>query len=105
MIRVTFSPLRVGEVRQLVFPFGTEMAVGETISGSNVAASVWSGVDASPADLMSGSPAASGQTVSQKVTGSGGVLGVVYDVVCTITTSLGQTLQCGGFIAVTPAVL
>lgn len=102
MIRVSFQPMCAGEIKTLTFPFTSQMTVGETISTQSVAASVWSGTDASPADVVSGSASASGQNVTQKITAVAAVLGVVYDLVCTITTSAGQTLQCGGYLAVIP---
>jgi hypothetical protein len=63
-------------------------------------ATVFSGTDASPSAIVSGSTTISGTTVTQKITA--GVTGVIYDVLCTVTTSLGQTLQQDGLLAVIP---
>lgn len=101
MVRVTFPSLTVGELSMLTFPF--VLAVGETISTKSVAATVYSGTDPTPSNVISGSATSSGAVVSQKITGIGAVLGVIYDLVCTITTSAGQTLQCGGYLAIVPS--
>lgn len=102
MLRVTFPPLAAGEKRTVYFPFLAGLAVGETISTKVVAASVYSGTDASPEDLISGSAGSAGTTVSQLIDGTAAVLGVVYHLVCTITTSAGQTLQSGGYLVIIP---
>lgn len=102
MIRVTFAPLALGEKRTLSFSFLSALAVGETISTQSVAASVYSGTDATPAGTISGSASASGAVVSQLIDGTAAVLGVVYHLICTITTSAGQTLQAGGYLVIVP---
>lgn len=76
------------------------LGAGETISTQSVAASVYSGTDASPSSIISGSASASGAVVSQKITA--GVVGVLYELACTITTSAGQTLVLTGYLAVLP---
>jgi hypothetical protein len=102
VIRVTFKPLAVGEIRKETFSFLSALAVGETISTQSVVASVYSGTDATPSDLVSGSASASGAVVTQALDGTAAVLGVIYHLVCTITTSASQTLQAGGYLAVVP---
>lgn len=85
---------------KLVFPFISQLAIGETISTQAVVATVYTGVDVTPSAIVSGSAAASGTDVTQTITA--GVAGVIYKLVCTITTSLGQTLQLPGYLAVAP---
>jgi hypothetical protein len=80
------------------FDFTSNLAVGETISTQTVSATVWSGTDATPSNIISGSASASGAIVSQKITA--GTLGVTYTILCTITTSLGQTLTQAGYLAI-----
>jgi hypothetical protein len=48
--------------------------------------------------MISGAASASGKIVSQNVTG--GTLGVIYQLLCSITTSLSQTLQMSAFLAI-----
>jgi hypothetical protein len=80
------------------FDFTSSLAVGETISTQTVSATVWSGTDAAPSNIISGSASASGAIVSQKITA--GTLGVTYTILCTITTSLGQTLTQAGYLSI-----
>lgn len=100
--RQDFEPKLQGESRILPFEFLSDLSPVETISTQVVTCTVWSGVDANPSAMISGSATSSGTVVSQLVTG--GVVGVVYYLLCTITTSLGQTLQSAGFLAVIPNV-
>ena len=87
-----------GETATYQFDFSSRLASGEAISTQSCAATVYSGTDASPSSLISGSATASGAIVSQKLTA--GTVGVIYEVICTITTSLSQTLQLAGYVAV-----
>lgn len=95
-----FNPKLQGESPKLEFDFSSRLNTGATISTQVVTASVYSGTDASPSSVISGSATASGAIVTQKVTG--GVVGVVYQLLCTITTSDSQTLQMAGFLPVVP---
>ena len=78
--------------------FTSDLAVGEPISTQVVAATVYSGTDANPSAIISGSATASGAEVTQKITA--GTLGVLYTLLCTITTSLGQTLTRAAYLAI-----
>lgn len=98
--RVIFNGKLVGETITLTFDFTSRLASGETISTKSVAATVYSGTDASPSSIISGSATSSGAVVSQVVTA--GTAGVLYSLLCTITTSASQTLLMQGFLAVVP---
>lgn len=98
MSRVTFEGKLLGETATETFDFTSRLAPTETISTAIVTASVYSGTDASPSSIISGSTTISGQKVTQKITG--GVLGVTYKLLCTITTSTSQTLQLSGFLVI-----
>lgn len=100
--RVILEPKLQGETQTYTFDFTSRMAVDETISTQSVTAATYSGVDASPSSIISGSATASGQVVSQKLTA--GTIGVTYYLTCTITTSAGQTLQLAAFLTVIPNV-
>jgi hypothetical protein len=100
MSKIILEAKTSGETVIETFNFISRLASSETISTAAVAAIVYSGTDASPASLISGTATISGQTVTQAVTG--GVLGVVYKLTCTITTSLSQTLSVTGLLAVVP---
>lgn len=99
MSRAVFGGKLLGETKNLVFDFLSQIALGETISSASVTATVYSGTDATPSSLISGSASISGSQVTQKVTG--GVLGVTYNLTCTAITSAGQTLSISGFLTVT----
>lgn len=96
--REVFSIKPPTDTRIFYFDFTSNLAVGETISTQQVAATVYSGTDSNPSAIISGSASASGAVVSQKITA--GTLGVVYTILCTITTSLGQTLTQAGYLAI-----
>jgi len=100
MSRVTFEGKLLGETQILTFDFTSRLTSAETISTATVAATVYSGTDASPSAIVSGTATISGKTATQAITA--GVLGVTYKLLCTITTSLGQTLLLGGFLVIVP---
>lgn len=100
MSRIVLSGKGANETISQSFDFAAGLALGETISTKVVTATVYSGTDASPSSVISGSPTSSGTTVTQKLTG--GTLGVTYLIVCAITTSAGQTLRMSGYLVVTP---
>lgn len=97
-MRVDFSPKLLGEIYNVSFDFTSRLISGETLSTQIVAASVYSGTDASPSSLISGAASASGAVATQKITG--GTVGVIYELKCTVTTSAGQTLVLVGLLPV-----
>lgn len=98
--RQELPPKLLGEVVDVTFDFSSRLGVSETISTKSVAASVLSGVDASPSAIISGAASSSGAIVTQRLTG--GVLGVLYELLATVTTSAGQTLQIAAYLAIAP---
>jgi hypothetical protein len=100
MSRVTLEGKPLSETCIQTFDFTSRLTAAETISTASVTAIVYSGTDAAPGSLISGTTTISGKTVTQKV--AGGVLGVTYLLKCSITTSLGQTLALSGFLPVVP---
>ena len=100
MTRVIFSPKRQGETVTVEFDFISSLAAGETISAPAVTASVYTGVDASPGAILSGAAAVSGTKATQSVTA--GVVGVIYQLLCVVSTSLGQVLELAGYYAIEP---
>lgn len=96
--RAVFDPKPPTDTRSFAFDFLSEMAIGETISTKVVTATVYSGVDANPSAIISGAASSSGTIVTQLITG--GVVGAIYDLLCTITTSLGQTLTQAAYLAI-----
>ena len=100
MSRVIVPGKLLGETVIVPFDFRSRLTRAETISTQVVTAVVYTGVDATPSSLISGAATASGTIVSQTVTA--GVAGVTYTLLCTITTSLSQTLQLTAFFTVMP---
>lgn len=97
-MKQTFPTKTVGVSKLYDFDFTSQLGNGETISTQTVQASVYSGNDPTPQAIVSGAATASGAVVSQLITA--GIVGTVYNLLCTITTSLGQTLQLQGFLAI-----
>ena len=100
MSRVILQPKIAAETVSYTFDFSSRMGSTETISTKVTTATVYSGTDASPSSIISGAATSSGQIVTQALTG--GTLGVIYTVLCTITTSLSQTLQLSAYLAIVP---
>jgi hypothetical protein len=100
--RADLPPKYVGETKDYEFDFVSELAEGETISSATVSASVYSGTDATPSNIISGADSTSGTIVTQRITG--GVLGVIYILLCEAVTSAGQTLRMYGLLTVVPTV-
>ena len=99
-MRITLDPKLVGETVTETFDFTSRLAASETLSSPVVTAAVYSGTDATPSAVISGSASVSGQKVTQKVTA--GTSGVVYLLTCTVSTSTSQTLLLEAFLAVVP---
>ena len=86
------------ESEPLGFDFAVDLATGETISTAPFTMAVVEGTDASPSSMLSGSPAISGTEVRQRVVG--GVVGVTYELSCTITTSMSNTKKACAYVVV-----
>ena len=82
----TFSYKITTENEQFTFDFSPIMSSSETISSATCTIEVKEGTDPSPSSIKVGTPAISGQTVAQRI--SGGLDGVIYRIEVTATTSL-----------------
>lgn len=100
MSRTIFPSLQSGETVTLSFDFSSRMTVGQTISTAAMSVELFSGIDAAPAALLSGSPSISGAIVTHKVAPT--LPGNVYDVQCAASLATGQVLIMGGYVAVNP---
>jgi hypothetical protein len=90
-----------GETITLKFEMLSRLDVGETVETAICEAEVFSGTDATPEALLTGTATVSGSVVSQQITG--GTVGVVYLVTCAIRTSLNNILLNRAKIAVLPS--
>lgn len=104
MRRLEIPSFGIAEKRKVTFPFAMDVPLGVTISSATVTASVYSGTDASPADIISGSATISGTNVVQLIDATAAVLGVLYEVLCTATLSDGQKCSLAGYVAVAPSL-
>lgn len=100
LTRVDFPPKPASSLESYTVDFVDAIPAGDSISAQSVVASVYSGTDASPSAIISGSATASGTRVTQKITG--GTVGVLYQLTWTATTAAGLLLKKTGFLAVVP---
>lgn len=100
--RVVTQPKYQGATQELTpcFNFANALEAGETLTGATVSATVYTGIDASPSNILVGSPTINGANVHQMMTA--GIVGVVYDLKCTASTSLGQILIQNTYFYVEP---
>lgn len=96
--RVILDPKGVSETLFVYFDFASEMAATETILTQLVEASVYSGTDAAPEDIIDGSASHSGTEVTQSITG--GLVGVTYQLKCSVGTDANQVLVKLAFLTV-----
>jgi hypothetical protein len=87
----SFSRKRVDEDLKLTFDFSNDIASGETISTATTTAAVWSGTDANPNDIVSGSASISGAKVTQLIIN--GTDGVTYLLKFRVVTDQSQTIN------------
>jgi hypothetical protein len=87
---MSFDPKAPAAKEFFAHDFRWQLATGETISSAVWTVTVLSGVDASPASMLSGVAIIAGSRVSQLIIG--GVAGVKYCLACKATTSAGQEL-------------
>jgi len=98
--RVIIPAKKQGETVILPFDFISKLSPGETILTASCSATTYTGADISPGAIIAGVATISGTVVNQLVTG--GLLGVIYDVLARATTSLSQVIELSAYLAVVP---
>lgn len=102
MAREQLAPKLVGETILYSFTFtGRYNKALASISTKVVTATVYSGVDSSPSSIISGAAAAStldSGVIQQLITA--GVVGTIYELICTATLSTGEILIASGLLSV-----
>lgn len=93
-----FPSKRPDESLPLQFSFGDQLQFGETISGQAITSTVFAGEDPLPADILFGAPTLAGSTITQVVLG--GIPGVIYQLVCIVSGSMGHVYTKGGKLAI-----
>ena len=92
------------EIRNLAFDFQNLLASGVTLStASDWVATVKSGTDATPSDIVSGSASISGTKSIQTIDATAGEEGVTYWLRAVVTTSDSQTLSLIGTLTIDSA--
>lgn len=100
MNQLIFSNKAIGETQPYVVNFSDRLQFGESINGAAVSISVFSGTDASPNSMLSGTATYDiNGNVTQVLTG--GVTGVIYNVVFTVTGTASHNYVKQGQLAVT----
>lgn len=95
-VQSDFADAEVGESEPYGFDFVRDLPSGETIASAIFELSVASGVDASPAAHLIGSPVTNGTKVSQRIEGM--AAGARYKLRCVITTSAGNKRALHSFV-------
>lgn len=95
-------PKKAGELATVPFDFTSKLAPGETISLATVTCTLYSGVDPNPSAMIFGVATIFGFVITQKITAGG--VGNLYQLLCTITTSTGQSILMSMYLAVVPGL-
>lgn len=98
--RVIIPAKKLGETVVVPCDFLSRLSLGETITSASCTCVVYAGVDPSPANVISGTATVSGSIVNQLITG--GVLGVIYELLFRAVTSLGQVLELSAYLTIVP---
>lgn len=104
--RTVFPPKKAGETIQVLFDFSSAFEdITSAINAASVTATVWSGTDATPQNIVSGSativtPVTSLPARKVLQTIVGGVAGVIYSLSCQATTASGLIAVQSGYLAI-----
>lgn len=102
MSRITLQSKRPAETKLYTFDCISQLASGQTVVSAVTTSTVCSGTDLNPAAMISGSATVTNsRVVNQKITG--GLSGVIYDIVVTATLSDATIISICGILAVLPA--
>jgi hypothetical protein len=96
--RVILPAKKLGETVLLPIDFISKLGPNESILTAVCTSTVYTGIDPNPSAMIVGLASISGTIVDQMVTG--GVVGTIYEFLATATTSLGQTLELSGYLAI-----
>jgi hypothetical protein len=97
----TIGPIEVGEIKAVTFDFTSEAAANAVLTSPSVTCAVVDGVDASPSNVLQGTPLVTGLTVTQLV--KPGVVGVNYKLHCYVSETSGARHHISAKMKVVPA--
>ncbi len=99
MNQIILQEKAIGETQPYVVNFSDRLQFGESINGAAVTISVFSGTDPSPASMLLGTASYDAYgNVTQVLTG--GLVGVIYNVVFTVTGTSSHNYIKRGTLAV-----
>lgn len=98
--RVIFDPKKLSEQLTIPVDFISRLGVNESITSATVTCSVYSGVDNNPQAMVNGPATISGTVVLQSI--SGGILGNTYELLYSVLTSKGNTIELAGYFVIEP---
>lgn len=99
MNTLIFPSKAVGELQPYIVNFSDRLQFGESINGAGVTISVFSGTDSNPSAMLSGTTTYDAfGNVTQALTG--GLVGVIYNVVFTVTGTASHNYVKVGQLAV-----
>jgi len=98
--RVILNPKKLGETVVEPFNFISALGSGETIVSATCGCTVYTGADPNPSAMLVGAPAINGTIVQQEITG--GILGCIYELLCTATTNAGEVIEISAYLAIEP---
>lgn len=102
MSRIVITPKYAGETKDYPFDFASQLVgAAETLVSAVATASVYSGVDASPSALVNPAPAILNSVATLRT--QAGVVGTIYVVTVTGTSSLGQIMILQAYLTVLPS--
>lgn len=102
MGRVVLDPCRVGESVIVPMDFISGLVAGEFLVSGQALATVYTGTDPNPQNIVTGGMTFSGSIANQQVTPP--FVGVIYTLLYKVITSDGNVLELAGYFAVEPVL-
>lgn len=102
MGRVVLDPCRVGESVIVPMDFISGLAAGEFLVSGQALATVYTGTDPNPQNIVTGGMTFSGSIANQQVTPP--FVGVIYTLLFKVITSDGNLLELAGYFAIEPVL-
>jgi hypothetical protein len=96
--RAIIAPQRPGEVAIVRFDFISSVQKTDAIVAQVVTASVYSGTDPNPENVIVGTATVNGTIVKQSI--RGGLVGVTYALLCRCTTASGHNPEISAYLTI-----
>ena len=103
MLNLIYNAKRVAETISIQVNFADHLPTGQSISGQpSISVSVYTGQDSNPTNILYQSPQVFGAVVDQRF--RLGVPGVIYEIVYSVLTTGGGTLNKSLYLAILPEI-